>query len=171
MSTTPITYTWDGDAMIPLANLARRCDQLFVVGERYRLEEVNERSMVSHAHEFAWLADAWKTLPEDLAALYPSPEHLRKRALIQAGFYNEEIIDVGTKAGALRVAAYVRGRDDFAYVVVRGTVVVVRTAKSQARKAMNRKEFQESKQAVLEIVSEMIGVSPQALAAETGRAA
>lgn len=157
--------------MRPLASLAQRCDELFVIGERYRLEEVNERSTVSHNHEFAWLNEAWKTLPEELAALYPSPEHLRKRALIQAGYYNEEVIDVGTKAGALRVASYVRGRDDFAYVAVRGPLVFVRTAKSQARKAMNRKEFQESKTAIMEVVAEMLGVSSQTLAAEAGRAA
>lgn len=168
----PITFTWTDDgSMKPLASLAQRADKLFVIGERYRLEEVNERSAISHSHEFAWLAEAWKQLPEDLASLYPSPEHLRKRALIEAGYYNEQIIDVGTKAGAFRVAAYARSVDDFALVIVQGPLVIIRTAKSQARRAMNRKEFQASKTAIMEIVSVMIGVASETLVREAGRAA
>lgn len=121
------------------------------------------RSHQSHAHEFAWLTEAWRNLPERLANTYPTAEHLRKRALIEAGWYDEEIIDVGTNAGALRVAAHLRKHDDFALVIVRGGYVVVRTAKSQSRRAMDRKTFQASKTALMELVAAMIGVSPAAL--------
>ena len=162
---SPQPFTWDGEAMRP--RRPRAADREFVVGETYVLERWEPRSMVSHNHEFAWLAEAWKNLPEPLADQFPTPEHLRKRALIDAGYYNETIIDAGTNAAALRVASYARSKDDFAYVVVRGPLVVERVAKSQSRRAMKRQEFQESKTAILEIVSAMIGVKPEELTKES----
>lgn len=156
----PVQFTWNGEAMVPAPWLAKLCDQQFVIGERYRLVPHEDRSEKSHSHEFAWLKSAWQSLPEHLAESYPSPEHLRKRALIDGGFFTEEVIDAGSKAGALRVASYIRGRDEFAVVIVRGPVVVVRHAKSQSYRSMDRKEFQASKDAVIEIVSNLIGVDP-----------
>jgi hypothetical protein len=161
----PLLFAWDGEAMRPLNT--RAADRQYVVGERYRLEPREERSDATHRHEFAWLHDAWLNLPERLADQYPTPEHLRKRALIQAGFYNEEIIDVGNKAGAIRVAASLRNIDDFALVIVRGPFVVRRIAKSQSRRAMNKQEFQASKTALMDVVAGLLGVTPELL----GRAA
>ena len=104
--------------------------------------------------------------PENLADLYPTPEHLRKRALIQAGFYTEAIIDAGSKAAALRMAAYARGEDEFAAVFVRGPLVIVRKAKSQrmhGHDRMQKDEFERSKTAIMEVIAEMIGVAPEQL--------
>ncbi|HZH10599.1 MAG TPA: hypothetical protein VEZ24_09525 [Microvirga sp.] len=61
--------------------------------------------------------------------------------------------------------------DEYSVVVVRGPIVVVRKPKSQSRRAMGKEEFQQSKQAVLEIVSNMIGVQPEALTRNVGKAA
>lgn len=166
MNASPLTFEWNGEGMIPLPFLAKKADQQFVIGERYRMAPIEDRSETSHRHEFAWLREAWKNLPEKLAELYPSPEHLRKRALIDGGFYTEEVIDAGSNAAALRVAAYVRGHDEFAVVIVRGPAVVVRHAKSQSYRAMDKVEFQASKTAVLEIVSGLIGVSPERMKQE-----
>lgn len=94
---------------------------------------------------------------------YPTPEHLRKRALIQAGYYNETIVDAGSKAAALRMAAFIRPIDDFAIVFVRDCFVVRRTAKSQSRRAMKRDEFQDSKQKIMDIVADMIGTDAATL--------
>ena len=165
----PLTFQWNGEALVPLSG--RMADRYYVIGEKYRMAPWEDRSANSHNHEFAWLAEAWKNLPEAISDLYPSPEHLRKRALIEAGWYNEEIIDAGSKAAALRVSSYVRRKDDFALVITRGPLVVVRTAKSQSRRAMNREEFQASKTAIMEIVSALTGVSPQALNDNAGQAA
>ena len=96
---------------------------------------------------------------------------MRKRALIEAGFYHEEAIDCGTKAAALRVAAYLRKHDDFAHLILRGPTLLVRTAKSQSYRAMDSKEFQASKSAILEIVAAMIEVAPETLKLEAGKAA
>lgn len=161
---SPQPFTWDGEVMRP--RRPRAADREFVVGETYVLERWESRSTLSHNHEFAWLAEAWKNLPEDVAELYPTPEHLRKRALIQAGYFDETVVDVGTKAGALRVAAIMQHDDLFAHVVTRGTMVVRRIAKSQARNRMNKKDFQESKQAILEIVAAMLKVEPTQLEQE-----
>ena len=151
--------------MVPLPHFKRRCDQTLVIGELYRMVVQEDRSDISHRHAFAFLREAWKQLPEDIADLYPSPEHLRKRALIQAGYYTEEVVDAGSPAVALRVAAYAR-RDEFALVIVRGRLVLVRHAQSQSYRVMNRQLFQASKTAVLEIVAGMIGVEPAKLKSE-----
>ena len=169
--TTPVTFEWTGDAMVPLPRFARLCDRQFVVHETYRLMVEDERSEASHRHEFAWLAEAWRNLPEDCAELYPTAEHLRKRALIEAGFFNETVVDAGSNAAALRVASTFRARDEFALVIVRGPLVLIRDAKSQSRREMKKDEFQRSKTAILEIVACMIGVAPDELARNAGKAA
>lgn len=157
--------------MVPLRRHHNVCNAHFVVGQRYRLEEQQERSIISHNHQFAWLHSAWVSLPEDLASEYPSPDHLRKRALIQAGFYTEQIIDAGSNAAALRVASAFRSREEFSLVIVRGPIVVIRDPKSQSRRAMKPDEFQRSKTAIMEIIADLLGVAPDALAREGGRAA
>ena len=143
----------------------------FEPGQRYLVVPYEARSTASHNHEFAWLSEAWKNLPEAIAAVTPTPEHLRKRALIETGFYDETVVDAGTQASALRVAAFMRGSDDLAMIVTRGSLVVRRTAKSQSRRAMDHSEFQGSKTAIMEWVSALIGVSSQTLQANAARAA
>lgn len=157
----PQAFTWDGEAMVPKSS--RLANQAYTVGEVYLLAPHEERTTAAHNHEFAWLKDAWLNLPEEFSDQFPTPEHLRKRALIDAGFYDETIVDAGTVAAAIRVAAAFRAREEFSLVIVRGPIVVIRTAKSQSRRKMKKKEFQESKTAILEIVSGMIGVPPETL--------
>lgn len=157
----PMYFQWSGEAMVPRS--ARAADEAFVIGQFYRMAEVEERSEISHRHEFAFLREAWKSLPENLAPQYPSPEHLRKRALIASGWYDEQVVDAGSNVVAIRLAAIARGYDEFALISVSDNLVIIRTAKSQSRKAMNKQEWQASKTAVLEIVSEMIGVEPETL--------
>lgn len=163
MDHAPIPCRWNGEAMVPLPNYARQADRQWVIGEVYRVADIEERSDVSHRHEFAWLREAWKSLPESLSDQFPSVEHLRKRALIEGGFYHETIIDTGSQAAALRVASYARGEDDFAHVVTRGALVVVRKAKSQSRRHMDKAEFQASKTAILNVVAAMLAVEPSTL--------
>lgn len=158
MNGTPhaLVYEWTGAVMAPLNR--RAAERQYEIGEQYTLDVREDRSAAAHNHEFAWLHEAWLNLPESLADTYASPEHLRKRALIAAGYYDEEIVDVGSKAGALRVAASFRRVDDFAAVVTRGTVVVIRRAKSQSRRAMDRKTFNVSKAAIMDVIAGMLGV-------------
>lgn len=157
----PLAYQWDGEALIP--RVPRLADKHMVVGETYMMVPHEDRSDATHKHEFVWLREAWMNLPEDVAVNYPTPEHLRKRALIEAGYCDETIVDAGTKAAALRTAAFVRAIDDFAMVFVKDQFVIRRTAKSQSRRAMKKAEFQASKTAIMEIISNMIGVTPAEL--------
>lgn len=156
---TPISFQWtDEGTMVPQRRFASACDKEFVVGEIYPLVVEEPRSRSSHNHYFASIAEAWANLPESLADQYPTDDHLRRRALIEAGFYDESIIDCESARAAQNVAAFVGKRDGFALVIIRDQYVIVRTAKSQSVKSMGKDTFQRSKQAVLEVVANMVGV-------------
>jgi hypothetical protein len=163
-------FTWDEAASAMIAKWPKLAAQRFDNGADYLLAPVEHRSDQNHKHEFAWIREAWLNLPEALADEYASPEHLRKRALIMAGFYVETILDVGSHAAALRVAQFARGEDEYAVAVVRGGVVVVRKAKSQSKRTMDKAEFQASKTAILDIIAGMIGVSPETLNKQDAKA-
>lgn len=159
MTIPPLPCRWDGDGFAPLPGFARVADKHLVVGQVYKLVEHEERSAKSHAHFFACLNDAWSNLPEHLAAQFPSAEALRKYALIKAGYADSRTLVASSRAEAMRLAAFVRPMDEFAVVTTEVCVVTVYTAKSQSMRAMGRKEFAASKEAVLGIVAEMIGVT------------
>lgn len=171
MNQTPIIFDWTGEAMVPLGRFRKLCDKQFVVGEQYRMEAIEERSMASHRQYFAAIHDAWMNLPENIAEQYPTSEVLRKRALIEAKYYDEEILDCGTKAAALNVAPAIRRRDDFAIIHVRGQFIIIRTAKSQSMRSMGKDVFQKSKQDVLDTIAALIDVSRGTLQKEAGRSA
>lgn len=160
----PIPLRWDGDAFVPVSQrFAKLADKFFVVGEIYAMVVEHPRSVASHNHQFAWLHEAWMSLPEDIGYLYPTEDHLRKRALIEAGYYTETAVDAGTRAAALRVAAAVPALDEFAFARVEGPIVLIRRAKSQSMRAMGAKQFYESKTAILAIIADMLSVSPEDL--------
>lgn len=169
--TIPILYAWTGTAMEPLKRFHNAVNALFVIGQVYNLEVIEERSSASHRHYFASLHDAWLNLPEDQAERFATSEHLRKFALIKTGFADSRQMVCSSKAEAIRFAAFVRPCDEYALVTVAGQVVTIYTAQSQSTKAMGKKRFQESKDAVLEYVSSLIGVDPRQLAHNAGKAA
>ena len=162
-------FRWDGEAMIPRS--PKRADEQFVVGEVYRMEVREERSINSHSHYFAAVHDVWLNLHEEEAERFATAEHLRKYALIRTGWHQERQIVCASKAEAQRVASFVRPMDEYAIVTATEAVVTVFTAKSQSYRAMGKKDFQTSKQDVLDLLASMIGVEPQQLSAEAGQAA
>jgi hypothetical protein len=165
----PVAFQWDGEAMLPLQ--PRLADKYYAVGETYRLAPEASRSTATHNHQFAEITEAHANLPEALALEFPTAEHLRKYALIKAGYCDKASFACSSRAEAVRLSAFLRPIDDYAIVTVENGTVTRYTAQSQSRRAMGAKEFQASKQAVLEIVAAMIGVDPKTLSAETGRAA
>lgn len=172
MSSAPIQFEWIGDAFVPASKFwAGRADQAFVVHEHYKLVEHHDRSRSSHNHFFASIADAHGNLPDELLETYPTPEHLRKRALIFKGYRDERSIVCASKAEAERVAAFVRPMDDFAVVTVREAVVRVWTAKSQKQKAMGNRDFQQSKSDVLDFIDDLLGVERGSTARNASEAA
>jgi hypothetical protein len=164
MNEKPIIFVWSGEAMIPRdRRFAYQCDRQFVVGEHYTLVQHEDRSSLSHRHYFFAISEAWKNLPEQIADRFSSPEHLRKWALIKAGYRDERTHVAATKAEARRLAAFMAPIDDFAIVTATGLTVTVWTAKSQSTRAMNKQEFSRSKEAVLGVLADLIGTSKEAL--------
>lgn len=165
----PLRFAWDGEAFYP--KVPKLADKYFTVGEDYSLVPHEDRSAASHRHYFASINEAHGNLPEILAERLPTPEHLRKYALIKAGYRDERSIVCASKSEALRVKAFVEPIDDFAIVLADGATVTVFTAKSQSQKAMGKKVFAESKDAVLRVISEMIGTDVGTLRQNTAGAA
>lgn len=160
----PCAFQWSGEAMVPTRGFAALANKEFVVGEVYTLDNADPtRSMASHRHYFAAVHEAWLNLPEHDAERFPTAEHLRKFCLIRASYRDERSIVCASRAEAVRVGAFVKPMDDHAVVAVSEAVVRVYTAKSQSPRAMGRKVFQESKDAVLAILAEMIEVPTEQL--------
>jgi hypothetical protein len=143
-------------------------DQKLVIGEAYFISIKNARSHRSHNHYFAVLEFAWRTLPENIAGEFPTPEHFRKRMLIKAGYWNSTSIVLDDPQAAYAVAHFTRPIDEFSVVDCPpgGTVVTRYTAKSQSLDDMDNEEFQRSKQDVLDAAAEMLGVSSDELVAQ-----
>lgn len=127
------------------------------------------RSEASHRHQFAWVADAWRNLPERLHDMpwAETAETLRKHALIATGYHHKQVIDCRANATARRVrdatlpiAILAHG---YALAQVRGTVLTIWTPESQSVRAMGGDRFRESKAAILDWIAAQIGVSPAEL--------
>lgn len=160
MATAPLMlrYEGEGEFRAPTSFWAGRADRDYVIGETYRLVEHHDRSTASHNHYFASIGNAWSNLPDELLEIYPTAEHLRKKALIAKGYRDERTIACASKAEAERVAAFIKPMDDYAVVTFREAVVRVWTAKSQKMKAMGNRDFQQSKSDVLDFIDDLLGV-------------
>lgn len=159
----PQLFTWDAGRSVMAPVRRSIADKTYVDRETYRLGVIEERSQNSHSHYFATLAEAWGNLPDWDVERFPTVEHLRKYALIKSGYADERSICCTSAAEAQRIAAFIKPMDGYALVSVSGPVVRVFTAKSQSKKAMGAKDFQDSKQKVLELVADMIGVTAESL--------
>lgn len=164
MTAPPIPMVYEGDGVFrALPAYRARAAELYGQGEIVAMVPHEERSSASHAHYFAVIREAWLSLPEDRTAEFPTPESLRKKALIKAGFRDERTIVCASHAEALRVAAFIRPIDEYSIVSVAGSTVVQLTAKSQSMKAMGKETFQASKDGVLGVLADLCGVEPAAL--------
>ena len=166
----PMIMRWNGCAFEPIGKRVKeQCDAEYVIGRSYRLQTVEERSEASHRHFFAALHEAWANLPADLSERFPTSERLRKFALIKSGFATQRQIVASSRAEALRLAAFVAPMDEYALVETRGAVVTVWEAESQSMRAMGKKRFAASKDAVLGFCASLIGVEPETLREEAWR--
>lgn len=128
------------------------------VGAVHGWQIAENRSSESHRHFFACVNEAWKNLPEDMADDFPSPEHLRKWALIKAGFCSETRIVCANNSEAMTLATKAKSLDKYSVVAIDGKTVTIWTADSQRRDAMGRQAFQEAKERALHIISNLLGV-------------
>jgi hypothetical protein len=154
MSTHPIVYIWDGEAMVPHRRFSRLAESSFTAGQAYRMIVQSERSYASHRQYFAAVHQAWLNLPEHMQLAFPVEDHLRQYALIKAGFCTvRKVVAKGVRYSV----------DGYAIIVIENGVTTVYAAKSQSYRAMGRKEFQESKQKVIEILADMVNTTPEEL--------
>lgn len=181
----PVYFEWkrleavnaDGEivmmtAMVPLDRFKNVAGAQFDIGQQYRMDiekVADERTDRSHKHFMASVTSAWRNLPEQMAAEYPTPTHLRKRALIKCGYYHLTSNVFDTARDAIRAAAFAKPMDEFGVVVVKDCVVNHYRAKSQKYHragGMSKEEFQKSKDDVLALLSEYIGVKKSELVKE-----
>ena len=127
------------------------------VGAVHGWQMAEHRSKASHDHFFAIINEAWKNLPEDMGDDFPSPEHLRKWALIKAGFCSETRIACANNSEAMTLATKAKAMDKYSIVAIDGKAVTIWTADSQRRDAMGRQAFQEAKERALHIISNLLG--------------
>lgn len=185
--TQPVAFVWkevaDPDegtgelvlAMVPVPryrNVAKR--QFGEPGSEHVLEPIAERSMASHSQYFAALKDAFDNLPENVAHRWPTVEHFRKYLLILADKCETRWIACRDEEHAAKTALFMREVDEFAVIGISKddkTVVVVKRAKSQSMRAMGKREFEESKRAVLDLAERFTGVSRTQAMREAGRSA
>lgn len=173
---SPINVTWNGESFDPANRFwANKCDERFVVGQGYTLDEVHARSSATHAHYFALLNDIWHSLPDHLSEQFPTSEHLRKYALIKTGFHTMQQHVCKSEAEARRLAAIIKPYDSYQVVIVKDSVVTVYHAISQDHRSMDRRMFQESKEKVLDWCASLIDVqlsrsaSPASVQSSLGR--
>lgn len=133
------------------------------VGEVHGWQMAEHRSKASHDHFFACVNEAWKSLPEDMADDFPSPEHLRKWSLIKAGFCSETRFACANNSEAMSLATKAKAMDKYSIVNLDDKVVTIWTADSQRKDAMGRKLFQEAKERALDIISQLIGTDAATL--------
>jgi len=132
-------------------------------GEVHGWQMAEHRSKASHDHWFACVNEAWKSLPEELADDFPSPEHLRKWSLIKAGFCSETRIVCANNSEATTLATKAKAMDRYSLVAIDGKTVTIWTADSQRKDAMGRQAFQDAKEKALHIISELIGTDAATL--------
>jgi hypothetical protein len=161
---SPQFFTWDAEHSVMIPKRKSFADRAYVDGETYRLGVIEERSVNSHNHLFACVAECWMNLPDDKALEFSTPEALRKHALIMTGHREERRLVCSSPAEARKVAAFIQPRDDYAIISVNGPIVIEWRAKSMSKKAMGGPTFQRAKTDVLDFLSAMIGVTPETLA-------
>jgi hypothetical protein len=149
-------------AMVPADRYRRTAEREFKFGE-YPLAVQEERSIASHRQYFAAIKDGFRNLPENISARFPSAEHLRKWALVETNWCDEEEFEMESVAHAKRLALYLRKGDDYARISVHGERVIVRKPKSQSISAMGKEPFQKSKRDVLDLIESMIRLPRGAL--------
>lgn len=154
--TVNVIFTWDGEALRPLPRYHNLVNSEFVVGDNYRCDVQEDRSWVSHKHQFAWLHEAWLSLPEHMAARFLNEDHLRKHALIAGGFCDSTSVACSSRAEAERWFRFLTKDDPYCIVKIEGATLMKFTAQSQSVRSMGKQRFQASKDAVLSFVDELL---------------
>ena len=128
-------------AMVPQLRYLNVAKRQFADGHDYPMVVLEARSRASHNQFFAAVDDAWHNLPEEIAARWPTSEHLRKWALVETGWFDEKFFDCDSPAKAKNLAVFIRSVDTFGVILLHKNKVIVREAKSQSAAAMGKESF------------------------------
>ena len=120
------------------------------------LDDSYDHSDPARRRYFAHIRDVWDSLPDHRRELHLTPKHLRKWALVKAGYCDTNIVNCGSKRAAIEVAAMAKRLDTFCVTDIRGSVVVIHTALSQTKRMQPRKIFLECAAAVERVLDDMI---------------
>ena len=140
--------------MVPHNRYLTLCDQQFDEGEDYALGPIDEIPSKSRAGFFAEARRCFNSLHEG-DKRYLSPEHFRKMALIQGGWYRLQQYVMSTPEDAHKIALEAR-RNPYAVIEVKENCVNIWTAKSIAGGALRGKQWQEVKEAALRWTREQV---------------
>lgn len=116
---------------------------------------------------FAALRDVHNNLPDQLRERWPNAEIMRKHALCAVGYCDAMTVVCGSKAAAPQIANTFRALNHYCIASVKGDVVTVFTARSMARRALQKKEFREVADKVFSYLYEQTGID----ATKAGQAA
>lgn len=156
--------------MVPHARFSTLCKRQFSYGEDYPLGPVEGVPSRSRGGFFAAIKDAWNNLPAE-DERFPSPEHLRKRALVGAGWATHAQYVMDTPKDAKNMAKALRARDEYAVIKCGGNVVDIWIAKSIAAGAISGQEFQVVKTKALDWAAGLARTTRAELEANAGRSA
>lgn len=151
----PVFLRWDGDVFTPEPSFKHYCDRTYTIGEVYPMLPVEERSMASHNHYFAALAEGFNNLSEENAKRFPTVEYLRHWVLVQCGYADHAEYAMADGKQARKLAADIRSMSQYAVISIKENVVHVWTAQSQSHAAMKKERFEQSKSDVLDLVAGM----------------
>ncbi len=154
---------WDGEAFYPEARFQWQCQQDYAVGEKYQFEALPMRSIRSHNHFFISIEDAWLNIRDDYPKKFPSPEHLRKWALVECGYCTERVTVYDTAKDARQAAKEIREENPHDVMQVKGNILYKWRPLSQKVLQMDAVKFQKSKTDVLDLLASMIGVRQKQL--------
>jgi hypothetical protein len=172
-----ISCRWHGDTLEPLPKDMAWANEHLVVGMIYRFEPIFPRSMNSHRHQFAFIKEGFRQLPERYAKYFQNEEHLRKHLLIMEGYANVKEYVFTTSEDMRQALEFAEeasevSKDYAIFEVDRKNLVFKRiVAQSQSVKDMPAGVFNESKRRILNRLSSMIGITPEELKANSGKAA
>lgn len=155
-------------AFVPTRGIARLVAGKYTAGMGYLLEPATLGSTPFERAFFASVNTAWQNLSDDRQREeYPTPDHLRKRALIKCGFHRTSEIVFDTDKDARRAAATAKLDDEYCVVVVSGNVMRKYVAESmKVRTKQDRERFKLMADAVLQLLAATLGTTKKELERE-----
>lgn len=95
----------------------------------------------SRRYFFAAIRDVHANLRADLRDRWPNAEIMRKHGLIAVGYCDAMTVTCGSKSSAPGIANAFRLKDQYCLASVQGDVVTIFTARSMARRALQKPQF------------------------------